>query len=460
LLLHNSLDYLGLMFGVLNIGAIVVRLNFRLSGEELRFILNDSGTIALVLDAKFSPLIEPIRRAIEVRHYVIVNSEPEAAAPSWGVIWTPSMPRQTSEPESTIPSMSDGSMLMYTSGTTGFPKGALWSHGNTLWIGAMQALYWGYGPDTVAMTTGPLYHVGGFEDLVLPALLVGGHAVITRSTGFELTRVLRTIEQLGVTDCFLFPFMIYDLVAREDLDSLDLSSLRRLFTGGSPILPWAVRELQRRLPHVGLFVGYGLTEGGAISTIQGEEFAADYPDCVGRPLPFTELQIISDSGREAQAGEVGEVWVRSPSVCSSYWNRPTESAETFPDGWCRTGDLGTMVAPPGLLKITGRTKDMIKSGGENVYPAEVERVLSEHEAVKEVAVIGVPDERFQEAVCAVVVLHKGAQLAEGDVVAYCRSRLAGFKTPRHVVTVDGLPRNATGKVLKYLLREQYGHLRQ
>jgi fatty-acyl-CoA synthase len=356
-----------------------------------------------------------------------------------------------------LPQLDDAAMLMYTSGTTGRPKGALWTHGNTLWIAAMEATHWQYSSSTVAMTTGPLYHVGGFEDLLLPALYSGGHAVMSRSTGFSVERALDVIEQHGVTDCFLFPVMIYDAVNLPNISARNLSSLRRIVTGGSPILPWAVRKLGEVLPEVGLNIAYGLTEGGAITSAMDPKFAEQHPDCVGRPLPLTEVRIVKDDGSEAPPGEDGEVWVRSPSVSSEYWNKPEESAKTFVDGFCRTGDAGAIVGP-GLLKITGRKKDMILSGGENIYPAEIEAILTEHEAIKDAAVIGVPDARFHEAVCAVLTRQPGTEISEDEVIAYCRQRLAGYKKPRHVVFVDELPRNPTGKVLKYVLRDEYRHL--
>jgi fatty-acyl-CoA synthase len=180
------------------------------------------------------------------------------------------------EPEVPLPQLEDAAMLMYTSGTTGRPKGALWTHGNTLWIAAMQASLWRYSPSTVAMTTGPLYHVGGFEDLLLPALFTGGHAVMSKSTGFSVERALQVIEHHRVTDCFLFPFMIYEAVNLPALTHHDLSQLKRVFTGGSPILPWAARKLRTLLPQVGLSIGYGLTEGGAISTVMEPQFVEEY----------------------------------------------------------------------------------------------------------------------------------------------------------------------------------------
>ena len=456
LLLYNSLEYVGLYLAIVKIGCIAVRLNFRLSSEELAYALNDSGTSILCLHDSLVDGIEPIRDVVPLRHTAVFE-QGGPGVPSWAESQHSFDSASAADPQVPLPQLDDAAMLMYTSGTTGRPKGALWTHGNTLWIAAMEATHWQYSSSTVAMTTGPLYHVGGFEDLLLPALYSGGHAVMSRSTGFSVERALDVIEQHGVTDCFLFPVMIYDAVNLPNISARNLSSLRRIVTGGSPILPWAVRKLGEVLPEVGLNIAYGLTEGGAITSAMDPKFAEQHPDCVGRPLPLTEVRIVKDDGSEAPPGEDGEVWVRSPSVSSEYWNKPEESAKTFVDGFCRTGDAGAIVGP-GLLKITGRKKDMILSGGENIYPAEIEAILTEHEAIKDAAVIGVPDARFHEAVCAVLTRQPGTEISEDEVIAYCRQRLAGYKKPRHVVFVDELPRNPTGKVLKYVLRDEYRHL--
>jgi fatty-acyl-CoA synthase len=456
LLLHNALEYVALYLAVTKIGCIAVRLNFRLGSEELEYALNDSGATVLCVHDSLLDRIEPIRNATAVRHYVAFTQGGERI-PEWAAGQDHFEASSPDDPAVSPPGLDAGAMLMYTSGTTGRPKGALWTHGNTLWIAAMEAVLWQYSQSTVAMTTGPLYHVGGFEDLLLPALFTGGHAVMSRSSGFSIERALGVMEHHRVTDCFLFPFMIYDAVNLPTLPDRDLSSLRRVVTGGSSILPWAVRKLRTLLPEVGLNVGYGLTEGGAISTVLDPRFAEEYPDCVGRPLPMTEIRIVRDDGSEASPGQDGEIWVRSPSVSQGYWNKPEATAETFVDGFCRTGDAGAVVGP-GLLKITGRRKDMINSGGENIYPAEIEAILTEHPSIKDAAVIAVPDPRFQEAVCAVLTRQPGASISADEVIAYCRDHLAGYKKPRHIVFMDELPRNPTGKILKYVLRDRYRHL--
>ena len=344
-------------------------------------------------------------------------------------------------------------MIMYTSGATGYPKGAVWTHAGAVGTAITQQAAFGFTSGTVAMTTGPLFHVGSFEDLILASLAAGGHGVTTRSRNFDMERVVATIASLGVTDVLTQPTLLYQLLRLPTMTPVRLRSLRRLYTGGTDIHEWAMGQLARDLPTLEVLQLYGLTEGGAISTfhIVGRE---DPPgNIVGRPLPLNEVRIAREDGTIAAPGEVGEIWVRGPGSSLEYWGKPEASAETFRGGWCRTGDAGRI--ENGALFVTGRKKDMIKSGGENIYPVEVENVIMRHPAVLEAAVIGVADDIYTETVCAVVVTREGAELGADELIAYCRQNLASYKKPRHVVFVDDMPRGHTGKVRKQELRATY-----
>jgi fatty-acyl-CoA synthase len=456
ILLYNSLEYWTLYLAITKIRCIAVRLNFRLAAEELAYALEDSGTSILCLHDSFAGTIANVGGGPGLRCAVLFPRDGGMLEGSDS--HTLLEYAEATEPPVEPATLADPAMLMYTSGTTGRPKGALWTHSNTVSYATQQIMFWGYDEDTVSLTTGPLYHVGAFENLSLPALFARGRTAITRSTGFSIERTMKVIEALGVTDTLLYPFMIYDLLQHPSFGSYDLSSLRRIVTGGSPIVGWAVEQLRRELPDVDLVPTYGLTEGGAIST--GAHPASttwDHPDSVGRPIPLTEVRIVGGDGEDVAAGESGEVWVRSPGVAREYWGRPQESAETFVDGWCITGDLGR-VNDAGLLVITGRKKDMIKSGGENIYPAEIEQVLTRHPAIEDAAAIGVPDPTYQETVCVVVVPKRGEELPEEEVVEHCRRHLASYKKPRYVIVASELPRTASGKVMKHVLRERYAHL--
>ncbi|PRZ41965.1 fatty-acyl-CoA synthase [Antricoccus suffuscus] len=455
ILMHNSMEYWALYLGIVKIGAIAVRLNFRLTSAELEFVIGDSGTTVLCLDDGdgLAERIDAVRDRLDVRAYFCLATGERPAVPHWARAWDELAGGSREEPPAERPSDDDAAMLMYTSGTTGRPKGALWTHGNTAWFAAIQAMRWKFGPETVAMVNGPLYHVGGIEDSSIAALATGGHVVIIRSGKFDIRRVLQIAAHHGVTDVFLFPFMIYEMIDLPDLDGLDLSKMKRILSGGDPVLPYAISWLVERYP-IEFVQVYGLTEGTPIiAASQGDE-ALRYPNSVGRPMPFSEISIRDDEGGVLPAGETGEIWTRSPVVCGEYWGRPDATAETFVDGWCRTGDNG-YTNEAGLLVVSGRKKDMIRSGGENIYPAELEDVLIRHEAVQDVAVIGVPDPKYNETVCAVIVQAPGKTLTEQEIVEFSREHLAGYKKPRFVVFVSELPRTPSGKIMKFVLREKY-----
>jgi fatty-acyl-CoA synthase len=453
ILLFNSLDYICLYFAITRIGAIAVRLNFRLASPELEYIIKDSGTNVLCFDTKLADRLDPIRSRLAVSAYVAFG-DGSGGTPDWAV--SSEVMEAASAAEITVrkPDADDPLMLMYTSGTTGKPKGVLWTHGNSLWLASMQAMNWGYRPSTVAMTVGPLYHVGGIEGLVLPALLVRGKAVILSSGDFSIERLVSTIRRAAVTDVLLYPPMLYELLRMPKVADDEFGNLRRIVFGGDPIMPWAIAAMRERFSGIELQQIYGLTEGGGQSTCLDDAYLELHPDSVGRPIPLTEVKVERDDGTTASADEVGEVLVRSPSVCVGYWQKPVETKETFVDGWCRTGDLGRYTSD-GFLVLTGRKKDMIRSGGENIYPAEIEAVLTSHPAVKEAAVIGVADDKYVETGCAVLVLNTDSEITDEQLSTYCRERLASYKCPRYFVRLDELPRNATGKVLKYVLRDRY-----
>jgi fatty-acyl-CoA synthase len=454
LLLYNSLEYWPAYLAVAAIGAICVRLNFRLTGPELRHALVDAECETLIVHDGLTSVVATVLDQTPLRRTYVVDRDGHPV-PGWARPAEELAVHGRVEPAPVEPNTPV--MIMYTSGTTGQPKGAVWTHRTTTMFGLMQVLQWGYDPTRVAMTTGPLYHVGSMEDLLLPALMSGGHAVITRSGQFSVERALGVMQRRRVTDVLLFPAMIYEMVDSGLTGRFDLSALRTIVTGGSPLLPWAVQELHRVLPEVALYPVYGLTEGGGISTVLEPDELRQHPDGAGRPMPLVELRLVGENGTSCPPGAVGEICVRGPNVAAGYWRRPAETAETFVDGWLHTGDLGRLTED-GLLFVTGRKKDMIRTGDENVYAAEVEGVIASHPEVIEAAVIGIPDRQYGEAVCAVVVSRPGATLTAEAVVEFCRTRLAGYKKPRHVIFVDVLPRNVTGKVTKIKLRADLAHL--
>lgn len=455
MLLYNDPEYLPLYFAAMYLGVIAVRLNFRLTPAELQFILSDAGARAVVVHASLLERLEPIREQLDAEHYVVLPdpSEPtEGELPPWATDVDALRGRAPIE-DTPVPAAEDPVALLYTSGTTGLPKGAVWTHANTVGIATAQALRWRFSECTVSLVPGPLYHAGGFEAVLAPTLLMHGRGVCLPSRNFSLEHLLDVLAAEHVTDCLLFSFMLSDLLRFEDLEERLPASLTHIIIGSDTMMPWTIAEVRRRMPGVRLTQVYGLTEGGAIATTLDDEDFDSQPQSIGRPVPLSEAMVVGPEGKLAATGEVGEIVVRNPGVCAGYWQRPEANAATFSDGWCRTGDLGT-VNRDGFLSLTGRAKDMIRSGGENIYPAELEKVLTDHPEVLDAAVVGVPDAKYDEVGCAVLVVKDGVEVDAGALRAYCRERLASYKVPKYFVGRQELPRNASGKVLKYVLREQ------
>ncbi|MEU6561506.1 class I adenylate-forming enzyme family protein [Nocardia nova] len=455
LMLFNDVEYLPLYFAAMRLGVITVRINFRLAPAELEFILADSGCRAVIVHGSLAEKVEPIRDATGVRTFIVKPDTPDSI-PLWAEAFEILEDRDPIDATASI-APDDPIALIYTSGTTGRPKGAVWTHRNTVGTATMQALRWQFSQRTVALVPGPLYHGGGFEAVLAPALLMGGRAVYMESGNFSVDRLLEVIREERVTDCLVFSFMFNDLLRYDDLEDRLSDSLEHIIIGGDTMMPWVVGELRRRLPRVRLTQVYGLTEGGAVATTLEDEFFDSQPKSVGRPLPLAEVKVVDETGAEIGIGEEGEIWVRSPGVCAGYWQRPEANRETFSGGWCRTGDLGYVNAD-GFLVLAGRAKDMIRSGGENVYPAEIEKVLTGFPGIGDAAVIGVPDSTYNEVGCAVIVRAGDAVPDPDELRTLCRSALASYKIPKYFVYREELPRNASGKVLKYLLRAEYEKL--
>ncbi|MFF0494020.1 class I adenylate-forming enzyme family protein [Nocardia sp. NPDC004068] len=452
LLLRNCTDYVALYLAIGRVGAIAVRLNWRLTAPELRFALDDSDPGVLVFDPEFGATLAAIRDEIAVATYV-VRGAPGALD---GAVPLSEFAAEESDADGfPVIRADDPVSLMYSSGTTGRPKGALFSHGNALWIGSIQAQRWRIGSDTVGQTSGPLFHAGGFEVLLLPALLAHGTAITFPSGNFSLGGFLEVAERHAATDVLLYPFMLFDLLRDDAVIDRVPRTLRRVVTGGDIVMPWVYDEIEKRLPGVELVQSYSLTEGGAVSTSLEFAVARGHESSIGTPQAMTEVKVIRPDGSPTDIDEVGEICVRSGGVSIGYWNRPDADRVTFVDGWCHSGDLGRIDAD-GFLTIAGRAKDMYRSGGENVYPAEIEMVLTGHAEVADAAVIGVPDDRYVEVGAALIVAAEGSTLDLDALRSWLGERLAKYKVPKHFHVVDELPRNANGKVLKNVLRDTYG----
>jgi fatty-acyl-CoA synthase len=450
ILMRNNAEYLPLHFAFARLGAISVRLNFRLTAPEIAFALKDSECKVVCTEPSFVERLEQIGADVPAETMVLLG---EAESSLDLRPWSTLLEHGDEDPDVPIPTGSDPLMLMYTSGTTGFPKAAVWTHDTAIGCSISQALEFGFGPDTVAMTTGPLYHAAAFEVLLLPAMLMHGRGVYMSSGQFDIRRVVEVAIAGEVTDIMIFPFMLYDLLRLEGVDLERMPSLRRILTGGDPIAPWALEEAAKRFPGVDITQGYGLTEATQSTCLPGT-LAGSHPRSIGRPFPLKEVKVVNEDGADAAPEEVGEIWIRGPGTTQEYWRRPEETAATFTEGgWLHTGDMGQVT--DGLLFLSGRKKDMIRSGAENISPAEVEAALTTHPDVADAAVIAIPDARFTEVGCAVLVLAEGIDLDPEAFDAYARERLAAYKCPKRYVAVPELPRNASGKVLKAQLRDEY-----
>lgn len=449
----DRVAYLGLnhpalletMFAAQALGAIFVPLNFRLTAEELTFIINDAGVHSLIADDQLRPVIEPALADLCCRAYF--SSEGEAEG--WRHL---DSERDAAEPLAAAVSVDqhDVAVIMYTSGTTGLPKGAMLTHGNILWNNFNVMMTFSSSRDDVVLTAAPLFHIGGLNVLTLSAFHLGSKVVLLRN--FDPVQVLSDIERYSVTHMFGAPAMFLFMSQQDSFAGTDLSSVKQFVCGAAPV-PVSLIELYGERG-VDFCQGYGLTETAPMSSFLTPEFALTKIGSAGQPPIFSDTQIVNDDNEPVAPGERGEICLRGPNIMKGYWNRPEATAAAIDaKGWFHSGDVG-YVDEDGFLFICDRLKDMVISGGENVYPAEVEGVLYEHEAIAEVAVIGLADEKWGEAVTAVVALNSGHTLTLEELREFAQQKLAKYKLPLRLHEVDALPRNPAGKVLKFVLKEQ------
>ncbi len=446
ILLTNCPEFLEAYFATAKIGAWTVTLNYRLSGDELVYIINDSTPRVLILGEEFLPVVDSLRPKLHsVAHLRIVGKKTTHPYLEYEEILAKSSPEEPSVPIS----FEDVQLLMYTSGTTGFPKGAMITHRHLIWNSLSACVYWGLNPEDVTLTISPMFHIAGLHNITIAHLHVGGGVVLLKS--FDPVAILKMIEQHRVTTLFMVPSMWRNLLGTPEIAKTDLSSLRFIFSGAAPMSAPLIQSLLEKVCKR-YYQGYGLTEAGPNATY------LDYPDAlrkigsIGMAFPHMELKIVNDKGEVVPQGEVGEIALRGNQVFQGYYKNPEETHKAFRDGWLLTGDLARM-DEEGYLYITDRKKDMIISGGENVYSAEVERVLNLYPKVAETAVVGVPDETWGEAVKAYVILKPGEKAAESELMEFCRGRLAGFKRPKYVEFLEDFPRTSFGKISKRTLRE-------
>lgn len=433
------------MFAAQALGAIFVPLNFRLTAEELTFIINDAGVHTLVVDDGLRPVIEPARSKLCCRTYFTSEGE----APDWRYL---PAERGAAEPlaEAVPMDQHDVAIIMYTSGTTGLPKGAMLTHGNILWNNINSMMAFGGSRDDIILTAAPLFHIGGLNVMTIGSFHTGSTVVLMRA--FDAGTALAHVERYRVTHMFGAPAMFLFMSQQPQFAETDLSSIATIICGAAPV-PESLIELYgaRGVPFC---QGYGLTETAPFSAFLTPEFGVSKLGSAGQPPLFSNTRIVDGDNRELAPGERGEICLRGPNIMKGYWNRPEATAAAIDsEGWFHSGDVGYL-DDEGFLFICDRLKDMVISGGENVYPAEVEGVLYRHEHIAEVAVLGLPDDKWGEAVTAVVALHEGRELSLEELRAFAEPFLARYKLPLRLHIVPELPRNPAGKVLKFVLKDQ------
>ncbi|MCD2186752.1 AMP-binding protein [Actinomycetospora soli] len=432
-LLRNGPEYVELLFGAARAGVVLVALNWRLAAPEVRAILDDAEPALLVCGRDQLGLVPDDRRPLVL----------EDRYESW-------LEEGADEPVGHDAAPDDVVLQLYSSGTTGLPKGARLTHANLAFTPRMGREFYGMGPDTVNLVPSPLFHIGGIG-YGLTALGQGGHTILLS----DLTpdHLVAVMERHRVTHAFAVPAIVAAVLAAPAVGNADLSALQRIAYGGAPMTEALLRRAIAVLG-CGFMAVYGMTEtAGTVVSMAPEEHETHRLRSVGRPLPWLEIRLVDPvSGDDVGVGGVGEILVRSGQNTPGYWHR--DDPTTDADGWLRTGDAAYRDAE-GYLYLHDRIKDLIISGGENVYPAEVENALAANPAVGDVAVIGVPSQRWGETVKAVVVPAYGTTLDVDEVLADVRTRLARYKCPTSIDVVAALPRNAAGKVLKRELRAPY-----
>ena len=448
LLLMNSAEFMEAYFALAKVGAVVVPLNWRLVPDELEFILKDSGTRRLIFGPEFLETVTELHvrgERTDVGQWLQVGGD-EAAyfAESYEAFRDAG---SAAEPE---PAAVDDDMLyiMYTSGTTGLPKGVVHTHNSAIWAILTIAATAEYVEADRYLAALPMFHVGALTPLAVN-VYKGATSVVMRA--FDPVLAWELIEREKITTGLMVPAMLNFMLQSGAAGRFRYDTVRWIMTGAAPV-PLALTEKYAGMG-IGVLQVYGLTESCGPACVMDTESALRKPGSTGRAFFHTDVRVVNEAGEPCAPGEAGEVVVRGAHNMREYWNRPDATAEALKDGWLHTGDVAVM-DDEGFVSIQDRIKDMIISGGENVYPAEIEGVLMSHPGIVEAAVIGVPSEKWGESPLAIVV-RSDDTLSVADVMDFCRGKLAGYKRPQAVQFVEEIPRNPSGKILKRVLREQF-----
>jgi fatty-acyl-CoA synthase len=449
ILARNSIVYIDLFYGLPKIGAIFAPFNWRLTAHELSFMVSDLEPKVLLVEPEFVPVVEQMCADTNVEQYVSLRGAQFAGAGAYEA----GLERASAlEPQRPEMDLETPYCIFYTSGTTGKPKGAVLPHRQILFNAINSVVSWGLTEKDVSPVYTPLFHVGGLFAFLTPLLYVGGRTILARD--FDPAASLQWIGEEECTVILGVPTLFQMWLDTDYFEQADFSRVHFFISGGAPC-PASLMDSWRARKGVVFRQGYGLTEVGANCFSMTDEESVAKTGSVGKPIFHSEMRIVDpETGVEVAAGEPGELLIRGPHVCSGYWRNPEATAEAIVDGWFHTGDMVHRDAD-GFYYVDGRYKDMIKSGGENIYAAEVESVVREHPAVKDAALIGKPDPIWGEVGLMIVALDSGAQTTAAELKEYCQGKLAKYKIPKEFILAPELPYSDYGKVAKITLKETY-----
>jgi fatty-acyl-CoA synthase len=449
-LLFNCSQYLEIYYAAAKLGVILVTMNYRLAEKELQYILDDSQPSAFFYGRQFDEVMPSLRqKSKSILNYIYIgDKKPDNTLIYESLL----MSYPDKEPDVDV-HMDDDQLIIYTSGTTGYPKGALITHANTLWTCINQIIFFkDLNENDSALVVMPLYHCGAQNDFTTPLFHLGGKLIIMEKV--DTVEIAKIIQKERITTALLLPTLLHMIFQMPDLEKYDFRSLRYVQTGGAPLPDVTIDNFYKKMGYHICQV-FGLTEGTALTTILDKESAARKKGSAGRPLFHVDLKIVDDDGNEVPRREIGELIQKGPTVMKGYWNNQEATRKTVKDGWLYTGDLARC-DEEGFVYIVDRKKDMIISGEENIYPAEIEQVLYSHPKIQEAAVIGIFDEKWGESVKAIVVCKAGQTMTAEEVINHCKEHMASYKKPKVVEFISELPRNPSQKILKGVLREKYG----
>ncbi|MCL6476951.1 MAG: long-chain-fatty-acid--CoA ligase [Peptococcaceae bacterium] len=452
-LAENCPQFMEICFAAAKAGYVTVPLNFRLANSELVYILKDSEAKAIFFGREYENTAREIAGGAGIHTLVSIDGPAEGCS-SYEEMLANSPP---TEPAVAVDE-NQMAILMYTGGTTGLPKGVMLSHRNLMTAAIALTVDYKFDKNEITCFILPMFHASVWP--VLCVLMVGGKAAILRRP--DLTKILELIQSEKCTHINAVPTIYNWLMQHPALDQFDLSSIRKISYAGSPMAPELLKKMLQKYGEVSFYNGYGLTEAApTVSVLPPEDHVPEGPPelarrlmSVGREMFMVEAKVVREDGSEVMPGEIGEIVARGKNIMLGYWKRPEQTAEALKGGWLHTGDMGT-VDGDGYIYLMDRKHDMIITGGENVYPREVEDVLYSHPAVLEVAVVGVPDEKWGESVKAVVVLKEGMKAEEEELKQFVKARLAGYKCPKSIDFKEVLPKTPVGKIVRNEIKKEY-----